>query len=105
MSARVCLKAPFVRGSPRDVFYHQGYGNLYLGDETYDGVKGDLIHIPPNVPHQVIAGSEGVHMLMIFSPGTTEAMFAERNDWRTGASVARKHKTIWLENFPKAPAD
>ena len=47
-------------------------------------------------------------MLMVYSPGTTEAMFAdmtalseeERADWDTGAAVAAQHNTIWVKDFP-----
>mgnify|MGYP001272325987 CR=1 FL=1 len=90
-------------------FVIKGGAKFLLGDDQYDGKKGDLFHIPPGTPHQVIAGDDGIHMLMVYSPGTTEAMFAdmtdltpeERNDWETGAAVAKKHNTIWLDDFPK----
>ncbi len=56
------------------------------------------------------AGDDGIHMLMVYSPGTTEAMFADmtalseeqRADWDTGAAVAKDHNTIWVKDFPNA---
>ena len=91
-------------------FVIKGSAIFFLGNDEFDGVKGDLFHIPPGTPHQVIAGKDGIHMLMVYSPGTTEAMFAdmtalseeERGDWEIGASVAKKHTTIWVKDFPKS---
>ena len=88
-------------------FVIKGSAKFILDSDEYDGKKGDLFHIPPGTPHQVIAGSKGIHMLMVYSPGTTEAMFAdmtalsehERADWNTGAAVAKKHNTIWVKDF------
>ena len=91
-------------------FVIKGGAKFILGDDEYDGKEGDLFHIPPGTPHQVIAGDDGIHMLMVYSPGTTEAMFAdmtslseeERADWDIGATVAEKHNTIWVKDFPKS---
>jgi quercetin dioxygenase-like cupin family protein len=87
----------------------EGSATFLLGKEKHKGETGDLIHIPPGVPHQMIAGKKGVRVLMVYSPGTTEAMFADmtalspeqRADFKTGAAVAAKHNTIWVEDFPK----
>jgi len=87
----------------------EGRATFLLGKEKHKGETGDLIHIPPGVPHQMIAGNKGVRVLMVYSPGTTEAMFADmtasspeqRADFKTGAAVAAKHNTIWVEDFPK----
>lgn len=62
-----------------------------------------MFHIPPGLPHQVIAGDEGIRMLMVYSPAQTEAMFKEmtdltpeqRADFATGKAVAAKHNTVW----------
>ena len=91
-------------------FVLKGGAKFLLGDDEYDGKVGDLFHIPPGTPHQVNAGNKGIHMLMVYSPGTTEAMFEDmtaltpedRADWKTGAAVAKKHNTIWLKNFPRS---
>ncbi len=100
---------PHMHTVSHETFYVlQGSATFLLGDEKHDGKTGDLIHIPPGVPHQMIAGDQGVRVLMIFSPGTTEAMFADltaltpeqRADFNTGAAVAAKHNTIWVEDFP-----
>lgn len=82
----------------------EGGGQFILGDETYQGNVGSMFHIPPGVAHQVIAGDDGIRMLMVYSPGQTEAMFAEmtaltpeqRADFETGKAVAAKHNTVWV---------
>jgi len=87
----------------------EGSATFLLGKEKHKGETGDLIHIPPGVPHQMIAGNKGVRVLMVYSPGTTEAMFADmtalspeqRADFKTGSAVAAKHNTIWVEDFPE----
>jgi len=87
----------------------EGNATFLLGKEKHKGETGDLIHIPPGVPHQMIAGNKGVRVLMVYSPGTTEAMFADmtalspeqRADFKTGSAVAAKHNTIWVEDFPE----
>ena len=38
----------------------EGSATFLLGKEEHKGKTGDLIHIPPGVPHQMIAGEEGV---------------------------------------------
>jgi mannose-6-phosphate isomerase-like protein (cupin superfamily) len=100
---------PHMHTESHETFYVlQGSATFLLGDEKHDGNVGDLIHIPPGVPHQMIAGDQGVRVLMVFSPGTTEAMFADltaltpeqRSDFKTGAAVAARHNTIWVEDFP-----
>jgi len=83
----------------------EGSATFILGEETYEGTKGSLFHIPPGVPHQVIAGDDGIRMLMVYNPGETEAMFKdmvaltpeERADFEIGKAVAAKHNTIWVE--------
>ncbi len=82
----------------------EGGATFILGDETHQGTPGTLIHIPPGVPHQMIAGDEGVRVLMVYSPGETEAMFKdmvaltpeEQADFETGKAVAAKHNTVWV---------
>ena len=82
----------------------EGSAAFHLGDETFQAVPGMLYHIPPGIPHQVVAGENGVRMLMVFSPGHTEAMFKdmvaltpeEQADFETGKAVAAKHNTIWV---------
>lgn len=86
-------------------FVLEGSATFILGDETYEGTEGSLFHIPPGVPHQVIAGDNGIRMLMVYNPGGTEAMFRDmvaltpeqRADFETGKAVAAKHNTIWVE--------
>ncbi len=85
-------------------FVIEGGGTFILGDQTHEGKAGDLFHIPPGTPHQIIAGDNGIRMLLIYSPGETEAMFQEmtaltpeqRADFETGKAVAAKHNTVWL---------
>ena len=82
----------------------EGSATFILGDETHEGKAGSLFHIPPRLPHQVIAGDDGIRMLMVYSPGETEAMFKEmtaltpeqRAHFETGKSVAAKHNTVWV---------
>jgi len=46
----------------------------------------------------------GIRMLMVYSPGETEAMFTEmtaltpeeRADFETGKAVAARHNTVWV---------
>ena len=85
-------------------FVIRGGGTFEIGDETREGKAGDLFHIPPSTPHQITAGADGIHMLMVYSPGETEAMFKDmtaltpeqRADFETGKAVAAKHNTVWL---------
>ena len=100
---------PHMHTQNHETFYVlEGGGTFILGDETHEGKVGSLFHIPPGLPHQVIAGDEGIRMLMVYSPGQTEAMFADmtaltpeqRADFETGRSVAAKHNTVWVENWP-----
>jgi len=82
----------------------EGDATFILGDETHQGSAGSLIHIPPGVPHQMIAGDEGVRVLMVYSPGETEAMFKDmvalspeqQADFETGKAVAAQHNTVWV---------
>jgi quercetin dioxygenase-like cupin family protein len=82
----------------------EGSATFILGDEEHQGTVGSMFHIPPGLPHQVVAGDQGIRMLMVYSPGTTEAMFRdmtaltpeERADFETGKAVAAKHNTIWV---------
>lgn len=89
-------------------FVIEGSATFLMGDDdTYEGKPGDLFHIPPGVPHQMIAGDDGVRVLMVYSPGETEAMFKDmtaltpeqRADFETGREVAARHNTVWVENF------
>ena len=100
---------PHLHTVSHETFYViEGSATFILGKDEHKGSVGDLIHIPPGIPHQMVAGDDGVRVLMVYSPGTTEAMFAdmtaltpeERSDFKTGAAVAAKHNTVWVENFP-----
>jgi len=85
-------------------FIIEGSATFELAGDIYDAQPGQLFHIPPKVPHKVTAGNDGVRMLMVYSPGTTEAMFQEmvalspeqRQDFDTGKAVAAKHNTVWV---------
>jgi quercetin dioxygenase-like cupin family protein len=87
-------------------FVLEGGAKFVLGDETHEGIPGSLFHIPPGLPHQVFAGDDGVRMLMVYSPGETEAMFKDMvaltreqpADFETGRAVAARHNTIWLSD-------
>ena len=82
----------------------EGNATFILCDETHQATPGSTFHIPPGVPHKVIAGDDGVRMLMVFSPGDTEAMFKdmvvltpeEQADFETGKAVAARHNTVWV---------
>ena len=82
----------------------EGNVTFILGDETYNATPGSCIHIPPNLPHQVYT-KDGARMLMVFSPGTTEAMFSEISTLSQEQlqnsefmkSVAGKHNTVRVE--------
>jgi quercetin dioxygenase-like cupin family protein len=82
----------------------EGSATFILGREEHDGQVGSMYHIPPGLPHQVVAGDQGIRMLMVYSPGTTEAMFRdmtaltpeERANFETGKAVAAKHNTVWV---------
>ncbi len=59
-----------------ETFYvFDGSADFQVGNELFHAGKGSCVHIPPGVPHQVTS-SEGVRMLMIYSPAGTEGMFA-----------------------------
>jgi len=81
----------------------EGSATFILGNESHEGKVGSMFHIPPGLPHQVIAGDDGIRMLMVYSPGQTEAMFKEmtdltpeqRADFDTGRAIAAKHNTVW----------
>ena len=100
---------PHMHTQNHETFYViEGSGTFILGDETHEGTKGSMFHIPPGLPHQVVAGDAGIRMLMVYSPGQTEAMFADmtaltpeqRADFETGKGVAAKHNTVWVEDWP-----
>ncbi len=82
----------------------EGSATFDLGGDIHQGTPGTLIHIPPGVPHQMTAGDDGVRVLMVYSPGETEAMFKdmvalspeEQADFETGKAVAAKHNTVWV---------
>ena len=82
----------------------EGSATFILGDETFEATRGSLYHVPPGVLHQVIAGEDGIRMLLVYSPGEIEAMFREMTslppeqqaDFETGKNVAKKHNTIWM---------
>ena len=82
----------------------EGSATFILGDEEHEGTVGSMFHIPPGLAHQVVAGDQGIRMLMVYSPGTTEAMFRDmtalsadqRADFETGKAVAAKHNTVWV---------
>ena len=84
----------------------EGSAKFILGDEAFEGTAGSLFQIPPGLPHQVIAGADGIRMLMVYSPGETEAMFKEmtaltpeqRADFETGKAVAARHNTVWADD-------
>jgi quercetin dioxygenase-like cupin family protein len=83
----------------------EGSATFILGDDTFEGTQGSLFHIPAGVPHQIIAGDDGIRMLLVYSPGKIEAMFKDMTaltpeqqaDFETGKKVAAKHDTIWVE--------
>lgn len=83
----------------------EGSATFILGDNSFEGTKGSLFHIPAGVPHQVIAGADGIRMLLIYGQGKIEAMFKEMTaltpeqqaDFETAKKVAGKHDTIWAE--------
>jgi quercetin dioxygenase-like cupin family protein len=83
----------------------EGSATFILGDETFEATKGSLFHIPPGVVHQMIAGEDGIRMLMVYSPAEVEAMIRDMTsltpeqqaDFETGKKVAMKHNTIWVE--------
>jgi quercetin dioxygenase-like cupin family protein len=82
----------------------EGSATFDLGGEMHQGTPGSLFHIPPGIPHQMTAGDDGVRVLMVYSPGETEAMFKdmvalspeEQADFNTGKAVAAKHNTVWV---------
>jgi quercetin dioxygenase-like cupin family protein len=43
-------------------FYYviKGGGTMRVDDGTREVTVGDLVHIPPNAPHSILAGPEGV---------------------------------------------
>ena len=45
---------------PTHEFYYvlYGHGNMIVGDESREISQGDLVYIPPNVVHSLVASSE-----------------------------------------------
>jgi quercetin dioxygenase-like cupin family protein len=91
-----------------ETFYvMEGQVDFQVGDETFNGVPGSCIHIPPGIPHQATS-KQGVRMLMIYSPAGTEGMFADMHalskeqlmDAELTKSIALKHDTVMVEDPP-----
>lgn len=93
---------PHMHPENHETFYViEGSGEFILDSQSHTGNKGDLFHIPPGTKHQIIAGDQGITMLMVYSPGTTEAMFKEMTELppeQRTADIAKKHNTIWVND-------
>ena len=46
----------------------EGSATRYQGETEFEITKGDFFRTPPNVPHTMKAGSEGIRVLDIFAP-------------------------------------
>jgi len=88
-----------------ETFYiMEGSVDFQVGDEVFHATKGSCVHIPPGVPHQATS-NDGVHMLMIYSPAGTEAMFAAMHaltkdqimDAELTKRLALEHDTVMIE--------
>ncbi|MCZ6604574.1 MAG: cupin domain-containing protein [Alphaproteobacteria bacterium] len=91
-----------------ETFYvMEGSADFQVGDELFHGTPGSCIHIPPGIPHQVTS-KDGVRMLMAYSPGETEGMFADMHalsseqlmDAKLTRAIAAKHNTVMIEKEP-----
>ena len=92
-----------------ETFYvMEGSAEFVVGEDIFTGVPGSCIHIPPGVPHQVTS-KDGVRMLMVYSPGGTESMFAamhalsqdELMDTALTKAIALDHDTVMVEDPPQ----
>jgi quercetin dioxygenase-like cupin family protein len=67
-------------------FYYiiKGSGTMRVDDSTQVVTPGDLVHIPPNAPHSILAGPEGVRCFAFAAsfqdPGETYTV-TELADW------------------------
>jgi mannose-6-phosphate isomerase-like protein (cupin superfamily) len=88
-----------------ETFYvFDGSVDFQVGDEFFHATKGSCVHIPPGVFHQATS-TEGVRMLMIYSPAGTEGMFAAMHalsqeqlmNAELTKKIALEHDTVMIE--------
>ena len=91
-----------------ETFYiFEGSAEFQVGDELFEAEPGSCVHIPPGVTHQVTS-TEGVRMLMIYSPAGTEGMFAAMHkltqeqlmNAELTKTIALAHDTVMVEVAP-----
>lgn len=92
-----------------ETFYvFDGSADFLVGEERVHAQKGACVHIPPGVTHQV-SSTDGVKMLMIYSPAGTEGMFAAMHkltqdqimDAEFTAKLALQYDTVMVEEAPQ----
>ena len=61
---------PHVHRDTHEIYYFlEGSGTLHSGGKTLPAVPGRAILLPPDTPHYVIAGEEGMRFLCFCTPG------------------------------------
>jgi len=46
------------------IYIHEGVATVTIGDETQEATKGQVVLMPANIPHQVVA-KENMKMLLV----------------------------------------
>ena len=91
-----------------ETFYiFEGSAEFQVGHELFEAEAGSCVHIPLGVTHQVTS-TEGVRMLMIYSPAGTEGMFAAMHkltqeqlmNAELTKTIALAHDTVMVEVAP-----
>jgi quercetin dioxygenase-like cupin family protein len=63
--------SPFLHSHPHEQLTHmiQGKAEFVLGDEVLNLAEGDVLLVPPNIPHSLkVIGGQPVLNLDVFSP-------------------------------------
>lgn len=63
-----------------------------IGDEERELAAGGTWSIPPNVPHEVVAGPEGAVAIEVFAPGRADWEALERPDPTASAWPGRREQ-------------
>lgn len=61
---------PHVHRATHEIYYFlEGSGTLHSGDSVLPARPGGAILLPPDTPHHVVAGEEGLRFLCFCTPG------------------------------------
>lgn len=74
-----------------------GSYTVTCGDDVFEAVAGDFVHLPMGLPHGYVAGPKGGQKLILATPGGLEAFF---DDWDAGMEIGelgQKHHIEFLD--------